>query len=274
MSTEWCDYAESYQKSFSMAIRPFCMEIISVLDIKNGETILNIGCGTGSFEITLIENIHLGNIPKDVKIHATDYSDEMIRRTIEYLSVFSPLYSNLVKAFKADGESLQGLEDSSYDIVVSSLGIAVFRDRNKAMRNVYRVLKPNGQFVFNLWETSEVGIGVIDLVYFIFDSFPNQKQTRRPSNESNAVRMKTSLECIGFRNVSSFTSFHSIHFRSLEVLWQWLLDFSPKVSKPLKELSSEDYGIVKSKVFGKIKEAEYSGGFVLHNRAITFNAYK
>jgi SAM-dependent methyltransferase len=44
-------------------------------------------------------------------------------------------------------------DDQSFDAVVCQFGVMFFPDRVAAFREAYRVLKPGGQFVFNVWES-------------------------------------------------------------------------------------------------------------------------
>jgi SAM-dependent methyltransferase len=44
-------------------------------------------------------------------------------------------------------------DDQSFDAVVCQFGVMFFPDRVAAFREAYRVLKPGGQFVFNVWDS-------------------------------------------------------------------------------------------------------------------------
>src|SRR5262249_7568926 len=66
-------------------------------------------------------------------------------------------------------------EDSSFDCVVCQFGIMFVPDKLKAYREVLRVLKPGGSFIFNVWdkiEENEFAHLVADSVEALFPQDP------------------------------------------------------------------------------------------------------
>ena len=156
MADHWNEFADSYEKTFALTSRSFCFDLISSMKIRPGDQILDIGCGTGSFERAIAEVVETGSITCRFHILAIDYSDVMIGKLRNTLL---PRLSNLglipccfeVETQLVDGQTLQGIADNSFNIAASSFGVVLFADRETSFLNIFRVLTAGGQFVFNVW---------------------------------------------------------------------------------------------------------------------------
>ena len=49
-------------------------------------------------------------------------------------------------------------EDNSFDVVICQFGVMFFPDIVRGYREAVRVLKPGGQFIFNVWDVLEKNI--------------------------------------------------------------------------------------------------------------------
>ncbi|KAI8898047.1 S-adenosyl-L-methionine-dependent methyltransferase [Globomyces pollinis-pini] len=203
---EWDGFAKTYSSTLGLATKPFSIDILKSITINKNDTILDVACGSGTIQTALVDFINDGLISKQVKMIAIDNSGQMIQEVEELRSKY-PVLDPIMTTQCIDGELLKEIADESIDIVTSSLGVILFKNRNKGFRNIFRVLKPSGQFVFSKWESTpkDIGMGIIDLTYFIFDLFPGQEEAamkRRQllNNDGKPVdeiRMKKSLKTIG-----------------------------------------------------------------------------
>jgi ubiquinone/menaquinone biosynthesis C-methylase UbiE len=88
-------------------------------------------------------------LPPGAEIVATDLNQAMLDRAAAMTSG-----GNGIVWKQADAQSLP-FEDSCFDAAVCQFGVMFFRDRVKAFREARRVLKPQGVFLFNVWEGLE-----------------------------------------------------------------------------------------------------------------------
>ncbi len=103
---------------------------IGRLDIKDGDSVLIVGAGTG---------LDLKHFPAGAKVTATDITPGMISR----LDQKAKLLGLEVHSMVMDGHALE-FEDASFDHVLLHLIIAVIPDPYKCIKEVERVLMPGG----------------------------------------------------------------------------------------------------------------------------------
>jgi arsenite methyltransferase len=106
--------------------------------IKPGEQILDIGCGSGVD--TILAAILAGEKGSAIGV---DIITEMIERAENNLALMD---LENVKLQKASGESLPFAEDT-FDVVISNGVINLIPDKEAAMSEVIRVLKPAGRLM-------------------------------------------------------------------------------------------------------------------------------
>jgi len=113
-----------------------CGNPLALIEIKAGETILDLGSGAG-FDSFLAAK----RVGKSGKVIGVDMTEEMIEKARANAEKHS--YENV--EFKlGDIESLP-LEDNSVDVVISNCVINLAPDKNKVFAEAYRVLKKGGR---------------------------------------------------------------------------------------------------------------------------------
>jgi phosphatidylethanolamine/phosphatidyl-N-methylethanolamine N-methyltransferase len=104
-----------------------------LLELKPGERVLLVGCGTGA---------DLPLLPEGVKAVGVDLSPEMLARARSRL----PLPGRGVTLLQGDAQSLL-VEETAFDAVVFNLILSVIPDGRACLHENLRALKPGGRAV-------------------------------------------------------------------------------------------------------------------------------
>ncbi|MEA5445720.1 malonyl-ACP O-methyltransferase BioC [Gammaproteobacteria bacterium AB-CW1] len=129
--------ADSYDEH-AVLQREVCDRLLERLDLTTIEprTILDLAAGTGQGSAALRQRY-----PK-ARVHPLDLSEAMLRRARQHGSWWRPL-----PPICADISRLP-IADDSVDLIFSSLGLQWVDDLDRAFREIRRVLKPQGLFLF------------------------------------------------------------------------------------------------------------------------------
>ena len=106
---------------------------VDELDLKDGQKVLDICCGTGD----------IGKILSDTKykldVIGVDFSDNMLQICRHNCEEYTDL-------IKTDATDLP-FENNEFDIITMTFGLRNVQNRKLAIKEAYRVLKPNGQML-------------------------------------------------------------------------------------------------------------------------------
>jgi len=130
---------------------------------RKGWNILDIAGGTGDIAFRMLD--HATNINHDIETRVTisDINAEMLAEGRKR-SINTPYYNTSRLDFvEANAEHMPHIADSSVDLYTVVFGIRNFTDKQAALNEAYRVLKPGG--VFACMEFSKVDNPVFDAVY-------------------------------------------------------------------------------------------------------------
>jgi ubiquinone/menaquinone biosynthesis C-methylase UbiE len=104
--------------------------------------VLEIAAGTG-----IVTRRLRALLPADAHLIATDLNPPMLEIARAKFQL-----GEQVEFQQADAMALP-FPDGSFDTVVCQFGVMFFPDKDKAYREVYRVLKPGGHYLFNIWDS-------------------------------------------------------------------------------------------------------------------------
>lgn len=106
-------------------------------DIKEGDTVLDLGCGAGN-DVFVARQL----VGKSGKVIGLDFTNEMLnkaKRNNEKLG-----YENI--EFKLGDIEKMPIEDNSIDVIISNCVLNLVPNKQKGFSEIYRTLKSNGRF--------------------------------------------------------------------------------------------------------------------------------
>jgi ubiquinone/menaquinone biosynthesis C-methylase UbiE len=96
-------------------------------------------------------------------------------------------------------------DDSAFDVVCCQFGVMFFPDRISGYREVRRLLKPGGHWLFNVWDRIEENIFANDVTNALAKFFPSDPPrflARTPHGYHDVALIREELHSAGFSNVA------------------------------------------------------------------------
>ena len=136
---------ENYDRYLApLFFEPYADDLVGRLAVHDGVRILEVACGTGIVTRRLV-----ARLAGRGTIIATDLNEAMFAHARTRL----PGRGDATYRH-ADGTSLP-FESRSFDVVVCQFGVMFFADKAAGAREAFRVLKPGGLYLFNVWDALE-----------------------------------------------------------------------------------------------------------------------
>lgn len=132
--------AENYQRYFVPAIgRPVATGLVEAAQLRPGERVLDVACGTGVGARLAREAVGRGS-----DVTGLDVNPGML--AVARAATPAEMAIDWVEA---PAEAMP-LPDDSFDAVLCGMGLQFFSDRRAGLAEIRRVLRPGGRFVANL----------------------------------------------------------------------------------------------------------------------------
>jgi ubiquinone/menaquinone biosynthesis C-methylase UbiE len=130
------------ERVFDHSAEPVRELVREHLGLRHGQTVLDVGCGTGLFFATLYDQVG-----PEGRVVGVDYSPKMLRRAQQRIDQHE--WTNVtIKRADASRASL-GLEEFDAAIVIAS--VSAMPDMRAALENIYAALRPGGRlFIFDM----------------------------------------------------------------------------------------------------------------------------
>jgi len=138
------DAAEGYeQQKVPSIFGPMARATLNVVSLPEGAQIIDVACGTG-----IISRLAAERLAGQGRIVGTDVNRAMIevaRRTM-------PLTNHRIEWFTCDVTELP-FESGAFDIAFCQQGLQFFPDKLKALSEIRRILKTDGQLFLTCWKS-------------------------------------------------------------------------------------------------------------------------
>jgi len=138
------DIPQNYDRYLGPVLfHPYADDLAERVQLTAGMRLLETACGTGIVTRRLADRLRGRG-----SIVATDLNEAMIAHARAEM----PAGAGHVEWQPADATKLP-FPDGSFDAVVCQFGLMFFPDKAAGIREAFRVLKPGGQYLFNVWDT-------------------------------------------------------------------------------------------------------------------------
>ncbi len=142
----WDKAVQDYDRYFLPLLRGCSERTIELLDPQPGQRVLDVATGTGIAAFMAAERVGMGG-----EIVATDISEKMVEQTEAYAGERG--IANM-RFQRADAEELD-FPEGSFDDAVCVLGLMYPADPQRAIEEMYRVLRPGGRAAACVWGRRE-----------------------------------------------------------------------------------------------------------------------
>jgi ubiquinone/menaquinone biosynthesis C-methylase UbiE len=199
LSTDDRTFAGSIPEIYDLYLVPqileaYALDLADRVSKVNAVEVLETAAGTG-----VLTRAMAARLPAHARILATDLNQPMLDRAKARQG-----HDPRIQSIQADALSLP-FPDANFGVVACQFGVMFFPDKIKAYHEARRVLKPGGQFVFNVWDRiseNEFADTVTEALAKLFPLDPPRFMARTPHGYHDLERIEAELSEAGFSDVS------------------------------------------------------------------------
>lgn len=172
-----------------LIFEPYAVDLARRLRARHPSAVLEVAAGTG-----VVTRALASTLPTTTSIVATDLNQAMLDQA-EALGT-----CRTVEWRVADAMHLP-FADGTFDAVVCQFGAMFFPDKPRAFSEAFRVLRPGGVFIFNVWdriEENEFADTVTMALASVFPDDPPRFMVRTPHGYHDRMRIEEDLAKAGF----------------------------------------------------------------------------
>jgi len=199
----WDKASGYYEAYWQKQLYPAQQKLLQLANIKDGDKIIDIACGTGLVSFPAAELAGEKGF-----VLANDISDKMVEAGT---AIAKERDLSNISFQRMDAEELK-VGDDSYDIALCALGLMYFPDPLKAMKEMYRSLKPGGHAVVAVWGQRK-NCGWAE-VFEIVDRRVASEVCPMFFNLGNEGTLQKYMSAGGFKNISVERISSSLNYSS------------------------------------------------------------
>ncbi len=254
----WDTVAAGYDEFVTPLLTPLAEDVLSRIDLRPGMRLLDVAAGTGALSLPAAR---LG-----AQVIATDISAGMIERLKARASAegLASLEARVMDACNLE------LEDDSFDVSASQLGVTVIPDFKRALSEMVRATKPAGQVLivalgppqkaeFFGYFLAALRATIPDFAGPPTDPPPAQFQVADPAS------FRERLAEAGLTQISAKTITFGLQLASATHLWGLLMNSNPMGRMLVADLTEEQRAAVRGVLTGMLRDHAGENGTAVLN---------
>jgi len=211
--------------------------LLERIAVKNGEHVLDVGCGGGLTSIKLAEQVG-GN----GSVLGVDVSGPILRIANNRGTGISNLEFQHCDAASGD------LGKDRYDLITSRFGAMFFDDPIMAFTNLHKALKTTGRLIFLCWRSVPENPWLGEPAAAAFEIMPPPEEKPDPTapgpfSLADPEHLKNILDSAGFNNINLESVDKDMPMGDVESAVSFLLKLGP-AADAVKDATKEDEGKV------------------------------
>lgn len=234
-------YWNKYQATIETMFAPLTRAIVTAADLQSGQSILDIGGGSGEPSLTLS-----AIVGESGRVTYTDPAAGMVQTARDEAERRG--LSNIT--FHQSPAERLPFPDNTFDVVVGRLSAMFFVDPKSALGEILRVTKPGGRIVLLVWGSREA-----NPFFSVISEVLNQFVPAEPEDEDAPTafrfarpgKLATVFADAGAIEVTEETvPFRIAHPIDVEGFWEMRTEMSDTLRGKLAQLDSEKLAAVKA----------------------------
>jgi ubiquinone/menaquinone biosynthesis C-methylase UbiE len=210
----WNSCAERYDRCLTPLFTPFCQKLVALAQLKRGQKVLDVGTGSG-----LAAFVSSPLVAPEGRVIGTDLSDTMIQLARKRASAEGV---NNVEFLQMDAERLE-FPAESFDGVLCALGLMLFPAPDKALSEMYRVLRTGGVVALSVFgRGSKVALRAFMEPFIPYMPPPRQRGPSTFGFGHTAV-LREALKKAGFSEIRVEQEPHVLTFNGVDGVLEMLL---------------------------------------------------
>ncbi len=197
--------ADIYDEFFVPALfRQWTARVSKAAGVNAGERVLDVACGTGALAQEAWASVRPGGA-----VVGVDINERMLAVARRKLPE--------IDWRQAPAEALP-FEDCSFDAVISQFGLMFFEDRVKALREMWRVLRPGGRLAVAVWDRLENSPGYVAVTALLQRMFGDSaaEAMRAPFNLGDTETLLPLFAAANIPDIQLSTMDGTARFPSIE----------------------------------------------------------
>jgi ubiquinone/menaquinone biosynthesis C-methylase UbiE len=199
---------EVYERELVPAVfGPWARILIELVDLKQGDRVIDIACGTG-----IVARIAAARMGPGGVVVGVDLNPGMLNVARRATDAAAPVHWREASADKLP------FPDGSFDIAYCQLGLQFFADRPAALREMRRVLSAKGRLAVMVWCGIQESPGFETFAEILQRRVSPAAATimRAPFGLSDADELSRLVAAAGFRNIRIQRKLGAVEFSSIE----------------------------------------------------------